>query len=159
MPYRYSQFPGCDTRCYDLLYELQRYNRDGARWYHWPEGRADYKRFYGIFSIDGKVILKLPFKASFPGRVLAPVYCDPKGQSAAFAVGKAVVRQGEGPRGSYEYRSLGTVIYWSRTSGTTKMSVDEAIRKYPDKQLIWERYVPLKKGPRETGDGGVVIEE
>jgi hypothetical protein len=161
MPNRYSSVRECiGKEYYDLLYDLQRNNGKYWRRYYWPAGRGDYKRFYGVFSIDGKAVCRLMFKPSFPKRVLAPVFCDPNGQYAIFSIGRAAKFGGGEHRlpGDYEYVPLGQLLVWTRRGGTKEMSVKETANLYPALGMHLDRFVSYAE-PRAGPNGEPVTEE
>ncbi len=104
---------------------------------HWVQPNADYKEFYGIISIDGKILARIPFHSHIPDKVLEPYYAAPDGNFAEFLVGDMEEPTcppgihfedcesglGEGPALEFYAKKA---ILWTPKNGLRTVSLDEA---------------------------------
>ena len=100
---------------------------------NWVQPNADYKEFYGVISIDGKILARIPFHRHIPGLGLKPIFADPDGHFAAFLIGK-MVPPGDEDEVSYwgvSYANISGIIVWTPDKSLRTVSPEEAKREFP----------------------------
>ncbi len=98
---------------------------------NWVQPNANYKEFYGVISIDGKVLAQIPFHQHIPDKALQPVFADPDGKFAAFLVGHMAGPDDEDPNWGFSYEGVSGVILWTPKRGLRAVSLDEAKKEFP----------------------------
>ncbi len=120
---------------YEALLRLNEIGRP----FHWTDAKADFQEFYGVVSIDGKVLGQVPFKANWPDIVLSPLYVYEDG-TAIFGIGRfaPVEKAEECPDGRCErFGKIREVLVWSPRAGVRRMPLVEAEREFPGFSSMW----------------------
>jgi hypothetical protein len=97
----------------------------------WVQPNADYKEFYGVISIDGKILARIPFHQHIPDKALKPVFADPDGKFAVFLVGHMAGPDDEDPNWGFSYEGISGVILWTPKRGLRTVSLGEAKKEFP----------------------------
>jgi hypothetical protein len=111
----------------EVLQELDKRKQQFA----WNGSGADYQEFYGVLSVDGRILARIPFKASAPESVMEALYSGPDGESV-FGIGKYVEIEdssAEGP--SSVFGGVSEIVVWSPLRGIAHLTVAQAMQQYP----------------------------
>lgn len=106
---------------------LRKLRADGKP-YKFDNPTADYREFYGVFAVDGRLLGQVPFKAEPPGKILKALHVYPDG-TALFGLGKAVTNEDD-----HDYSRFGgveQVISWSTDHEVQQFRLQEALEKHP----------------------------
>ncbi len=117
---------------------MDKLEAEGRHPAHWVQPNANFDEFYGVLSIAGKVLARIPFHEHIPDKALKVAFSDPDGKLAAFLVGQMAHDYDEGPGWGFSYRSVSGVIVWTPKRGLRTLSPSEAKKEFP----ILKRYVP-----------------
>ena len=96
----------------------------------WNSGKSEYDEFYGMFSVDGKLVFRAYEKARMPDKWIYRWYIQPDGKMALFAIGRVVLFDD----GNYSGETLGCVkqvLIWTKGSGVKRVPLEEAMKRYP----------------------------
>ncbi len=98
---------------------------------NWVQPNADYKEFYGVISIEGKILAQIPFHQHIPDKALKPVFAASDGRFAAFLVGHMAPPDDEDPHWGFSYEGVSGVILWTPKRGLRTVSLDEVKKEFP----------------------------
>ncbi len=111
-----------------IMGQLEQQGKDPS---NWVQPNADYKEFYGVISIDGKILARIPFHRHIPDKALSAVYTAPDGSFAAFLEGHMIYDNDEGQQWEFSYENISGVILWTPKRGLRTVSLDEAKKEFP----------------------------
>lgn len=115
---------------------------DNKRSFTWNIPTADYQEFYGVISVDGKVLTEIPFRSN-PNSIMQALYSAPDG-TVLFGIGSYVEPKGEDPEDyGTVFGNVSKVVSWTKEKGIQHLSVSEALNRYPEMKR-WQSYLWAK---------------
>jgi hypothetical protein len=115
---------------------------DDKRPFTWNNPTADYQEFYGVISVDGKVLTEIPFKST-SSAIMQALYSAPDG-TVLFGIGSYVELKGEDPEDyGAVFGNVSKVVSWTKEKGIQYLSVSEALDRYPEMKR-WQSHLWAK---------------
>lgn len=109
--------------------------RGMERTYKWNDPRADFQEFYGVLTIAGKILVKIPFQAAPPDKIAKVLHVYPDG-TAVFGVGSAIPSDADPDH--LRFGAVKEIVSWSKMDGVKKESASKAKERFPElKSSAW----------------------